>query len=337
MELQHALDFSQEKFLSDLANGSQGCGEDDSGTAATGPGEEQITGAEQQKQEDRTPKIQRTSISEDARKIPWDDEDEKKRYKDIVRYINRMYGPMEGFDWDDDTINKNIDHYLDKLKGGLPDRNDSEFWVYYKETQLTELNARTRSDELEDESDWYFDPIYSKCAHLEDYQRLMLRNYGEYEEWEYYSNICNTLEADQQFVQFWEKLQEETKWLPYYVGVTRNLEYIWSVRFEKPWLDYHIDFYHQIWKLVAKDKMDFKEALRQVYKDGRYYSKDRSKLKAELNMLDSHGISNPGPVHRNYEAYFAKIGGEVTEGMARKLISDDIDNIVSGYLFFPRC
>lgn len=45
--------------------------------------------------------------------------------------------------------------------------------------------------------------------------------------------------------------------------------------------------------------MDFKEALRQVYEDGKYYSMDRSKLKAELDMLDSHEINNPSHVQRN--------------------------------------
>lgn len=34
---------------------------------------------------------------------------------------------------------------------------------------------------------------------------------GGYEDWEYYRKTCSTLEGDQQFIQFWEKLSSKTE------------------------------------------------------------------------------------------------------------------------------
>ncbi|TVU44872.1 hypothetical protein EJB05_04333, partial [Eragrostis curvula] len=230
-----------------------------------------------------------------------------------------MYeGPIEGFDWDEDRIHKEIDHYLEQLKGGLPDRDDLQFWVYYKEPQSIELNQRLalyrirayeeemrnledaelrrKCPSLKDEHyfvlyenhlDWYFDPVYCKFARLQDYQRIVLRDYGEYEEWEDYRRTCNTLEGDQQFVQFWDDLQKKTK------------EYLWTVRFETSWLNYYVEFFLTIWKLVFPGKTDFKEALRKVYEGGKHYPLSSSELKRELDGLDSDGISVPGFVQRS--------------------------------------
>ncbi|TVU44912.1 hypothetical protein EJB05_04375, partial [Eragrostis curvula] len=234
-----------------------------------------------------------------------------------------MYeGPIEGFDWDEDRIHKEIDHYLEQLKGGLPDRDDLQFWVYYKEPQSIELNQRLalyriRASEeemrnledaelrrkcpsLEDEHyfvlyenhlDWYFDPVYCKFARLQDYQRIVLRDYGEYEEWEDYRRTCNSLEGDQQFVQFWDDLQKKTKWLIECVKADRCVEYLWTVRFETSWLNYYVEFFLTI---VFPGKTDFKEALRKVYEGGKHYPLSSSELKRELDGLDSDGISVPG-------------------------------------------
>ncbi|KAF8708530.1 hypothetical protein HU200_029895 [Digitaria exilis] len=61
------------------------------------------------------------------------------------------------------------------------------------------------------EFEWYFDTEFCEHVGFEDYQRLVLRNNGEYEQWEYYRKTCNTLQGDQEYIQFWEKLSSETK------------------------------------------------------------------------------------------------------------------------------
>ncbi|RLN40068.1 hypothetical protein C2845_PM01G22710 [Panicum miliaceum] len=65
--------------------------------------------------------------------------------------------------------------------------------------------------------DWYFDPQYCNYARFQDYQRLMLRNNGEYEQWEDYRKAGSTLEGDQEFVQLWEKLLSNTKLIEFFL------------------------------------------------------------------------------------------------------------------------
>ncbi|KAK3119192.1 hypothetical protein QOZ80_9BG0715510 [Eleusine coracana subsp. coracana] len=397
-----------ENLFSDLARGatgSPGCGEDGGGGAVVG--EEicadlvEVEGEEQQKRMEAWEGQKKQSLEEEMKKheaevkkkqmqedSDWDDDDDKE-YQRIVQSINFMFDePIEGFDWDKDTIRKKTYSYLEKLNRGLPDQDD-EFWVCFEEPELTKLNKRlalyrTRAykayEELQilDDAElrrchedgncfvsyeydrrlkWYFDPEYCNYANLQDYQRLMLRDYGEYEKWEYYREICSTLEGDEQFVQFWEILKQKVKWIKYCLEASRRVwqrfervayyhaakiaagfpslfeslfssgysEYIRSVKFDTTWFDYYVDFYHLIWELVAKKKMDFKDALRQVYDKGIHYSLCRPELKAELDKLDSDKISNPGPVQSNYESHVAKIGGGVPD--VRSRIADAIDNI----------
>nr|CAB3492777.1 unnamed protein product [Digitaria exilis] len=45
---------------------------------------------------------------------------------------------------------------------------------------------------------------------------------GEYEQWEYYRKTCNTLQGDQEYIQFWEKLSSETKYQTYLAHIDEN-------------------------------------------------------------------------------------------------------------------
>ncbi|CAO1941524.1 unnamed protein product [Urochloa humidicola] len=150
---------------------------------------------------------------------------------------------IEGVDWDQDKLKEKIDCYLQQLNCELPE--DDDFWVHCDGKQRRELNERLTlfrirahkeehrkmddaslkaiylANVLEDEGyfklyerdfEWYFDPKYCNYARLQDYQRLMLRNNGEYEYWEEYREACSTLEGDQAFVQLWEKLLSNKKY-----------------------------------------------------------------------------------------------------------------------------
>ncbi|TVU44481.1 hypothetical protein EJB05_03924 [Eragrostis curvula] len=343
-------------------------------------------------QEEQNHLTESTPASGDLGKTARDGNEE---YEEIVRFINHTYqGQIEGFDWGVDEINEKIERYREQLNPGLPDdSDDDEFWGYNDEIRCAEQNQRIalyRIRALKEEArklddadlramyppatleregylkwnmcglEYYFDPNYRKNAHLEDYQRLMLRDNGEYEDWEYYCETCNTLEGDQQFIQFWEELSTGTKVSKiglFIVSEQAHLrietvafyhalkiaagfpkifgtlicsgfsEYIWSVRFDNTWYKYYVGFYHSIWTRVAKGKMDFKEALRQVYEEG-IHNLCRSQLKVELDDLDEDEMSRPGPVQQRYETYVAGIDGGVTQDRSRELILDAVKRFI---------
>uniref|UniRef100_A0A0A8XS28 Uncharacterized protein n=1 Tax=Arundo donax TaxID=35708 RepID=A0A0A8XS28_ARUDO len=284
------------------------------------------------------------------------------QYEKVVHHIiNRE--PIEGLDWSEDKLSEKTNYYLKRLNPGLPNNDDEDFWAVYDEPQLTELNERLadlkeEAQKLSNENHytgWYFDPEYCNYVRLQDYQRLMLPDNGVYEDWEYFRETCSTLECDQEFVQYWEKLSSETKRIADYLtaglcererieivafyhavkiaaefaNIFKTLiessftEYTWSVRFDNYWYNYYFNFYYDIWKRVAKEKMGFKDALRQVYESDRHFM-DGSGIKAELA---SNG-PNPGPLEHDYETYFAKISGELPEGEAERLIMETVKKIV---------
>uniref|UniRef100_A0A0A9E973 Uncharacterized protein n=1 Tax=Arundo donax TaxID=35708 RepID=A0A0A9E973_ARUDO len=123
---------------------------------------------------------------------------------------------------------------------------------------------------------------------LQDYQRLMLCNNGEYEDWDDYRKLCSTHEGDHQYVQFWEKLTRETRWwidatwdfsslvwqklerVAFYQAVKIAAEfpeiystlifsgftdYMGSISFENYWYKSFAFVYFEIWKRVAKQKL----------------------------------------------------------------------------------
>uniref|UniRef100_J3N5B3 Uncharacterized protein n=1 Tax=Oryza brachyantha TaxID=4533 RepID=J3N5B3_ORYBR len=155
-------------------------------------------------------------------------------------------GQIEGLDWDDAMLKKEMDT-LFKRYTGLPDTDDDEAWALMDDQQLKDMELRfalcrikahkmlkgeqVLSDAelrkmyppdtleengyfrwLEHDLEWYFDPQYCGYAHLEDYQCLALRDTDEYLHWDLYHNTCSTLKSDRQFVYFWETLSSKTEW-----------------------------------------------------------------------------------------------------------------------------
>ncbi|CAN6308807.1 unnamed protein product, partial [Urochloa humidicola] len=175
---------------------------------------------------------------------------------------------IEGLDWDDDYLEKEIDSCLERLHEVAPYDPDV-FWPF-DEQQLKAMNKRLAlcritayeddcreldgasltdkypASELEDKGyykyyeryfEWYFDPEYCEYAGLQDYQRLVLReNNGEYEDWEKYRKTCSKLEGDQQFVQLWDKLLSKTKLIELYLSNSSS----------KPPIIERLVFYHAL-------------------------------------------------------------------------------------------
>ncbi|CAL4945010.1 unnamed protein product [Urochloa decumbens] len=324
-------------------------------------------------------KIQSTlySGSGDTGKVAKDDDDKCSSGK-IVQEQEQGPEKIEGVDWDQDKLDEKIDCYLQQLNCDLPD--DEDFWVHYDDKKRRKLNERLAlcrirahkeehrkmddaslkviypANVLEDEEyfrsyelhfEWYFDPQYCNYARLQDYQRLMLQNNGEYEKWEEYRKACSTLESDQAFVQLWEKLLSNTKLMEFFLTnrsyellkrervafyhalkIAAELsciykplihfgftEFICTVRFDHSWDKYYAGFFGELWKRVAKQKMNFKEALKEVYCEGKY-------IRGNFEWKYEFESSNPGPLEHLYNTHLIHIDEKAEEGAAYQLIME---------------
>ncbi|KAF8646177.1 hypothetical protein HU200_065947 [Digitaria exilis] len=186
---------------------------------------------------------------------------------------------IEGFDWSDDELRAATDRLVMQLNHRLPDYDDEDFWAPLDEDQLRELKIRLplyriRAHEALEEQgycrwyeldfEWYFDPELCEHVGFEDYQRLVLRNNGEYDQWEYYRKTHSTLQGDQEYVQFWEKLSSETMWIEDALN-------------------------------ASSTAINFKEALEQVFDKGVPPS---CLLEMQLELQKQH-LMTPGPVTYN--------------------------------------
>ncbi|TVU35376.1 hypothetical protein EJB05_17263, partial [Eragrostis curvula] len=262
-----------------------------------------------------------------------------------LEVVDHEQGPdeIEGLDWDDTKLVEEIDTYLDQFTYDLPPKDDEDFWYYNGEEQLQGIKQKlalhringhrasqgAKLQELMKDADlmeyyppkvlkdegyykhyeqhfeWYFDPEYSENAGFQDYQR-MVRDDGHYLEYNYYSETLCTHEGDQEFVDIYEKLSSETKWIVNFLEVERS-----------EWKRYKC-----IWKRVTKDKMDFVEALEQLYNLD-VGAMCRFDIKCELGYIPGSGV-----LKYNYETYLADINEEVKEDEARSMIIEAVKTFV---------
>uniref|UniRef100_A0A0D9VAA5 Uncharacterized protein n=1 Tax=Leersia perrieri TaxID=77586 RepID=A0A0D9VAA5_9ORYZ len=235
-------------------------------------------------------------------------------------------GQIEGLDWDEAMLEKEMDT-LFKRYTGLPDTDDDEAWALMDDQQLKDMElrfalCRIKAHKIlngEVVSDAELIKIYPPDILEENgYFRWLEHDFecgpllvclfawvviskhlintemtvnDEYLHWDLYHNTRSTLKSDQEFVYFWETLSSKTE------------EYLWSVKFDKTWCEDFACLYFEIWKLVAKQKMSLKDALDQV-KEKFMRSMCRSDLEAEF---DSDRQFSPGPVTNQYNTYVAEI------------------------------
>ncbi|XP_048562159.1 uncharacterized protein LOC125542967 [Triticum urartu] len=200
---------------------------------------------------------------------------------------------------------------------------------------------------------WYFDSELCYKKSLSDYQRLVIFNDGglEYTRWSRYRAFYSTPDADRDYLQYWETIVKEIKWLEQYLltnessiewarihskatfqacriaagfqNMTLELaaaglhEYIWNARMDLMFEKDRDGVFYQIWKRVNDNhQLSFRDALEQVYGENLYSAHDRS-MKYELNYGDS-----------NMERVFARctkgISDSVPEYKARELIAQEI-------------
>ncbi|GJN33103.1 hypothetical protein PR202_gb21667 [Eleusine coracana subsp. coracana] len=96
----------------------------------------------------------------------------------------------------------------------------------------------------EESLEWYFDPELCWNTYYDDYQRLTLRDYGDYRDWDRYHLIHNTYEQDLAYVQYCEAMANEIK------------EHIWSINFDHSNYKGMDDVNFEIWKRVSKQNYE---------------------------------------------------------------------------------
>ncbi|KAK3148977.1 hypothetical protein QOZ80_3AG0211170 [Eleusine coracana subsp. coracana] len=307
------------------------------------------------------------------------------RIASVVDHDHDWLKEIEEFDWDYHRLKLETDQYVNKLNHSPPDYDDME---RPDEKQLTEMMSRLAmyrlraykgdelkgldNDQLVDKStlqnleaqgyykwcecalEWFFDPETFYYVGLEDYQRLMLHNNNyEYEDetWQLCHRLRSTCEGDKQYVEFWNKLSNETKWIEkaltaspdvwdklervaYYRAVKIAAEfpdiystlifsgftdYKWSNNYDKVFTRGYAWLYLELWKLVAKQKIDFNVALDQLSAKSMPIS---SSVHMEFELSKDRDPSVLGPVTRNYKTFIADIDGELEEHDAYPLIME---------------
>uniref|UniRef100_A0A0D3EYY1 Uncharacterized protein n=1 Tax=Oryza barthii TaxID=65489 RepID=A0A0D3EYY1_9ORYZ len=216
----------------------------------------------------------------------------------------------------------------------------------------------------EDSLEWYFDPERCMLTSLDDYQRLVLCDNGLYMDWDQYHSNYSTYESDLAYVKFCEELANETKWFEDYLVLiavkdkvtigqwdkVKNIvylqalkialrirvvslmqimagfqEYIWSMRFDCCNYKDFDGVYFEVWKRVAKQKMEFTDALSELYREDMFPLRNVD-IKDELdNIRVRAGFHS---MKENYDIYVACIDETVPENEARQLIKEAVIKMV---------
>ncbi|BAS92502.1 uncharacterized protein [Oryza sativa Japonica Group] len=205
----------------------------------------------------------------------------------------------------------------------------------------------------EESLEWYFDLEWCKYSGFQDYQRLVLHDNVEFLEWEHYHLNYNTYEDDLAYVRYRARLANETKWIEDYLarditqaewrrvkdiasvqalkiarvsgGVKAQAalagfrDHIWSIQFD---FNHYKDFdgvYFKIWKRVAKRKMNFREALLEVYREDMFPVR-KNGIKYELDNTQLRFKS----MKEKYDAHVACLDESVPEDEVRQLIKEAV-------------
>ncbi|KAM0843989.1 hypothetical protein ACQ4PT_057349 [Festuca glaucescens] len=173
----------------------------------------------------------------------------------------------------------------------------------------------------------------------------------EYTSWRRYRAFYSTPEADRDYLQYWETIVKEIKWLEHYVLTTESSyewaeirskamfqalriavgfpnmtmelaaigfhEYIWKTRIYLMFVKDLDGIFFEIWQRINDDhQLCFRDALDQVYRENLFSAHDRS-MKYELNYGDSQ-------MERVFRKCTKGISHSVPKYKARELIAHAI-------------
>ncbi|CAM0884798.1 unnamed protein product [Alopecurus aequalis] len=290
-------------------------------------------------------------------------------------------------DVDDRDVTKQATAYFQSISLGAAPGDEEEFWSYCDDQQLTELNRRLALYRIKDhlllttgkEVDvaaleeqyplhvlhgqgyfqhleasllWYYHPEHHKIAGLDDYQRLVLRNDGDYRDWDSYSLTYHTYEGDLDYVRFYNEMSTEIKWIEDKIGLDDKQRRKYNSRaclqamkiesgfhnlFRHSVLGGYMDYmdilqfnfdtrkdfdriYLESWKRVAKQNiriMDYYDALGEIYEQNMFPSR-MGQMKLELEKMPP---TFHGWMKKKYDTFVGCINEKVSEEECHILIT----------------
>ncbi|KAK3140202.1 hypothetical protein QOZ80_5AG0397510 [Eleusine coracana subsp. coracana] len=258
-------------------------------------------------------------------------------------------------DMDDDTLSERITFHLNLWKfdslyncddyPSLPPYDPKQLTEVYEQLTLYRIRAYhlpvdRQLAELDDEN-------LKKCypstnPEYDDYQRLVLYNKGEYRDWDRYHSTLNTYEKDVAYVQYCEALVNEIKWNRIenvakiqalkigagFPNVSLRLvffafnEHIWSILFDRSHYKRMDCVYFEIWKRVAKQKKNFREALLELQRENMF---PLCTLDIEYELED---VPRRFYMKDDYDAYLAGIDEMASDDEARQAITEAVVKMI---------
>uniref|UniRef100_A0ACD5XEY4 Uncharacterized protein n=1 Tax=Avena sativa TaxID=4498 RepID=A0ACD5XEY4_AVESA len=200
---------------------------------------------------------------------------------------------------------------------------------------------------------WFFDWDLSQLASLTDYQRLVLTNYcgDEYQDRNLYRSYYNNPETDRDYLLYWKTITEKLKWIEGYIyrgrtsvewekmkmkarhqairaatdfdHIHRDLagdgfvEFIWSTFYNVLELKDLDGVFIEIWKLVIRNQVCFREAVKKVYDMKKFPSREQC-MKDELD--------GKFRMEKKFRLCTVGITEQVPDYRARELIAQQIKN-----------
>ncbi|KAM3315360.1 hypothetical protein ACQJBY_033845 [Aegilops geniculata] len=205
--------------------------------------------------------------------------------------------------------------------------------------------------------DWYFHPDYCEGSSLNDYQRLVLRNYGscEYARWSEYHEFLHSHDVEEEYVKFCEELFKKLEWMEGYLDfprpshkwdrissrgalqaiklaattfqkITACLAYYGyfeckqSMAYDRTWYKELDGVHFEIWWRVTEKQMSFRDALAEVCKLNRFPLRQRrleGALKREYTMER---------LESEYHTCTAKVPPGTEKDKAKELIAKAVKN-----------
>ncbi|KAK1685037.1 hypothetical protein QYE76_045885 [Lolium multiflorum] len=236
---------------------------------------------------------------------------------------------------------------------------DKIYYDKWKECRHREFLEERFCKYCEEDSklDWYFHPDYCKLAGLEDYQRLVPRNYGGYEyvRWDEYHRDCHSYETEQEYIKYCEELSKKLKWMEAYVPnkspsikwgriltrgayqaikiatdfsmMTGNLAfpgfYEWfdSMTFDVCYYNELDGVFYEIWQRYTNERT-FRDSLDEVYKLNRFPLRQHIMRAALENDTLCSDLEEEFLSCTICLKEFAEDKSQITEDKARELIAE---------------
>uniref|UniRef100_A0ACD5TU38 Uncharacterized protein n=1 Tax=Avena sativa TaxID=4498 RepID=A0ACD5TU38_AVESA len=259
---------------------------------------------------------------------------------------SRLLEEDEGWDWEDDARLEE-DHHLKSI-------SEEDCTAEFLKEQ-----GYFKHFEEDGTFDWFFHPGYLDCAGLNDYQRLVLQNYGgtEYARWSEYHRYFHSYKIEQEYVKYCEELFKQLKWMEDYLHfdvpsfkwdfissrgayqaikiaatgfheITPALAYngyyecTESMSYDLTWFKELDGVYLEIWRRTQKMK-SFRDALEEVHNLNRFPLRQH-RMKHALEFDDTME-----EMKKEYHTCTADITSEVKEDEAQEFIADAVKKLVN--------